>query len=769
MPAYLGRGLLLAASLVACSLLAYARFAPLEAPELRATVPGTVVLDAHGTVLERATQDGMRIPVSLDRVAPRMLQATISAEDRRFLQHPGVDPIAIARAALGAVDQRSGASTITQQLARRLYLADSSEPLALRKLHEASLALQLEANRSKGELLALYLNDIYYGRGAYGVEAAARLYFGVGAANLDLAHAAYLAGLPQRPSGYDPAPDPAPARARQGYVLGRMADDGWITADEARAAAALPIEVLPATGAPIAHEFVSLARAELARVRPDLAGRDGLVIETTLDAGLQREVERLMRIRLDEFRDRNVTDAALVAIEPGTGRILAFVASATDGDPAHGGDIDMVLTPRQPGSALKPFLYAAAFEHGFTAATPLLDVATSFPTEDGPYAPLDFDRSFHGVVPLRVALASSLNIPAVRTLDDLGLEAMLEMTRRFGLGTLTEVERYGLGLTLGGGEVRLLDLANAYAALGAGGRLAEPFAVARVRDAAGRVLYERAAATPARVLSPEDAYLLADILSDPDARIPGFGGVTPFDLPFAAAVKSGTSTGFRDNWTLGYTPDVAIGVWVGNADGTPMLNVAGVDAAGPIWHDAMSAAALALTMHDFARPAGIVEATICAPTGLLPGPDCPAPVRELFVAGTVPTATERYYARDAEGRITVDPPIEARDWARAAGLAVRADGSANQGDPLRLVVPVPGTVIYLAPELPAQRAVFRAAVAAGIERVSFAVDGVAIGDAPAAAPWVEWALAPGMHVASASARLPNGSLVTSTALFEVKR
>ena len=183
----------------------------------------------------------------------------------------------------------------------------------------------------------------------------------------------------------------------------------------------------------------------------------------------------------------------------------------------------------------------------------------------------------------------------------------------------------------------------------------------------------------------------------------------------------------------------------------------------------MSAAALALTMHDFARPAGIVEATICAPTGLLPGPDCPAPVRELFVAGTVPTATERYYARDAEGRITVDPPIEARDWARAAGLAVRADGSANHRDPLRLVVPVPGTVIYLAPELPAQRAVFRAAVAAGIERVSFAVDGVAIGDAPAAAPWIEWALAPGMHVASASARLPNGSLVTSTAFFEVKR
>src|SRR5256886_4367492 len=382
---------------------------------------------------------------------------------------------------------------------------------------------------------------------------------------------------------------------------------------EAYGALAEPIDLLPARLPPVAHQFVGVALAELARVRPDLAGRDGLVVETTLDAGLQHEAERLIRIRLDEFSRRNVTDAALVAIEPGSGRILAFVGSATDGDPLHGGEIDMALTPRQPGSALKPFLHAAAFERGFTPATALLDIATSFPTEDGPYAPLDFDRSFHGVVPLRVALASSLNIPAVRTLDALGLDAMLEMPHRFGLGTLTEVESYGLGLTLGGGEVRLLDLANAYAALGAGGRLAQPFAVARVRDAAGRILYERSASPPVRVLSDQRAYLLADILSDPDARIPGFGGVTPFELPFPAAVKSGTSTGFRDNWTLGYTPDVAIGVWVGNADGTPMLNVAGVDAAGPNLDDAMSAAGLAPPLAHLPPPARLVPAQLCAP------------------------------------------------------------------------------------------------------------------------------------------------------------
>ncbi|HEV8470432.1 MAG TPA: transglycosylase domain-containing protein [Candidatus Limnocylindria bacterium] len=769
MRARLARGVVIALGFASLSLVTYARFAPLEPPESRGTVPGTVVLDARGNVLERDGRSGMRIPIGIGSVAPLMLQATISAEDRRFQQHPGVDPVAIARAALTSGSQPSGASTITQQLARRLYLADDASPLAARKAHEALVALQLEANRSKRQILELYLNDVYYGRGAYGIEAASRVYFGIGAGNLDLAHAAYLAGLPQRPSDYDPANDPNAARARQAYVLGRMVEDRWITKLEAAAAADETIDLVPAIVPPIAHQFVRFALAELARVRPDLAGRDGLVIETTLDAGLQHEAERLIRIRLDEFQGRNVTDAALVAIEPGTGRILSFVGSATNGDPLHGGEIDMVLTPRQPGSALKPFLYAAAFERGFTPATALLDVATSFPTEDGPYAPLDFDRSFHGVVPLRVALASSLNIPAVRTLDALGLDAMLEMTHRFGLGTLSEVESYGLGLTLGGGEVRLLDLANAYAALGAGGRLAQPFAVARVRDGAGRILYERSAAPAVRVLSTQHAYLLADILSDPDARIPGFGGVTPFELPFAAAVKSGTSTGFRDDWTLGYTPEIAVGVWVGNADGSPMLNVAGVDAAGPIWRDTMMAAALEHRMNAFVRPAGIVETTVCAPTGLLPGPDCPSPVRELFVAGTEPTAQERYYARDADGRITVDPPTEARDWARGAGLALKTGGLVPARDQLRVVAPVPGSTIYLAPELRAHELVLRAAAASGIDRVTFAIDGVAVGTAPAAAPWTVWALEVGLHTVRVSALLPDGSTASATAIFEVKR
>ncbi|MEK6208483.1 MAG: transglycosylase domain-containing protein [Chloroflexota bacterium] len=761
------RVLIIAIGFVSLSLTAYARFAPLDAPESRGVVPGTVVLDAYGNVLERDMTAGLRIPTTIDRVAPRMLQATISAEDRRFLQHVGVDPVAVVRALANSAAP-SGASTITQQLARRLYLADDTSPLAVRKAHEAFIALQLEANRSKAEILQLYLNDVYYGRGAYGVEAAARVYFGIGAANLDLAHAAYLAGLPQRPSAYDSVIDTA-ARARQTYVLGRMVDDGWITKLQADAASAERIDVLPASLPPIAHQFVAFARAELARLRPDLAGRDGLVIETTLDSGLQTESERLMRLRLETLRDRNATDAALVAIEPGTGRVIAWVGSATDGDPSHGGDIDMVRTSRQPGSALKPLLYAAAFERGYTAATPLLDVPSTFATDDGPYTPLNFDRSFHGVVPLRVALASSLNVPAVRTLDAIGLDAMLEMSHRFGLTTLNDVGSYGLALTLGSGEVRLVDLTNAFAAFGATGMLAEPFAIERVRDASGRVLYAHAAVAPKRVLSAEHAYLVTDILSDPEARIPGFGGVTPFEVPFPAAVKTGTSTGFRDTWTVGYTPNIAIGVWVGNADGAPMLGLAGVEGAGPIWRDAMMAASLARPMTQFVRPAGIVDAAICAPTGLLPGPDCASPTREIFAAGTVPTEREKYYFKDVDGRISIDPPIEARDWARAAGLTLRSDGASASRDALRIVAPVAGTTIYFAPELSSDRLVLRAIAARGIERVTFSVDGVVIGDAAGTDPWVVWALQSGTHTLRASARLADGTVATVTSAFEVKR
>lgn len=759
-----------ASSVFLCSV-AWVRVLPLPTLESQATPPGLTVVDAGGGALAGDRSTGLRIPVTLDRIAPVLLQATIAAEDRRFLRHPGVDPIAIVRALLQSGNRPSGASTITQQLVRRLYLPDTSGPPVIRKIREALLALQLEARSSKREILERYLNEVYYGRGAYGIEAAARVFFGVGAADLDLAHAAYLAGLPQRPSEYEAGADDAIVRERQAYVLDRMVADGSATRAAAGEAAVARVVLVEGARPPPAAAFVRAALAELARVRPDLAERairSQLIVETTLDGGLQAEITRLARTRVASLADRNVTDAAVVALEPRTGRVLAFVGDATDGDPAHGGAIDLATTPRQPGSALKPFLYAAAFERGFTAATPLLDVATTFASAEGPYAPLNFDRSFHGVVPLRTALASSLNIPAVRTLEIIGVDALLEIAQRFGLTTLSDTERYGLSLSLGGGEVRLLDLTGAYATLATGGERVFPYLVERVRDRSGRVLYAHAGSAPRQVLTPERAYLLADILSDPDARIPGFGGVTPFDLPFRAAAKSGTSTGFRDNWTFGFTPEIAIGVWAGNADGSAMVDVSGVEGAGPIWHDAMAAAALGRRMSWFARPAGLVESSVCSPTGLLPGPDCPSIARELFVAGTEPTERERYYLLEG-GVLAVDPPTEARSWAHDAGVPLATGARLATSDQLRIVAPAGGTVFWLAPELGSQRVLLRAAAAPGIERVSFDLDGQVIGGAELDDLAVVAELTPGIHILTLTGRLPDGTTAVALASYQVRR
>ncbi|MCL4239839.1 MAG: transglycosylase domain-containing protein [Dehalococcoidia bacterium] len=753
-----------AALLALIALPAYAFCAPFDTPQSKLTIPGTVVLAADGTVLQRDGSDGFRIPVSLDQVAPAAIQATIAAEDQRFRDHPGIDPVAMFRAALKFPSERSGASTITQQLARRLYLDGGGGPLPVRKARESLIAFQLEAHHSKDEILNLYLNEVYYGRGAYGIEAAARVYFGVSAANLDLARASFLAGLPQLPSVYEPAVDDSAARARQAYVLGRMEAEGSISAAQARAAVAEPLALLPDIEPALAPHFVAWAMEELARLRPDLAGERGLVIETTLDAGLQQESERLARMHVANLADRNVTNAAVTVVEPETGRVLAMVGGV--GGEETGGAINMAVAPRQPGSALKPFLYAAAFERGYTAATPLLDVPAAFETKDGLYSPQNFDKQFHGVVPLRVALASSFNVPAVRTLEAIGIPAFLEIAHRFGLNTLTEAERYGLALTLGGAEVRLIDLTAAYAALGAGGVYAEPFAVTRVRATDGTVLYERRPRTTREAASPEHAYLLADILDDADARIPGFGVSTPFELPFRAAAKTGTTTGFRDNWTMGFTSSFAVGVWVGNADGSPMREVSGIDGAGPIWRDVMLAAAMVKDPGWPVRPRGLVDADVCSPTGLLPGPDCPHPERELFVAGTEPRETESYYRRQADGMVAVFPPIEAIAWARDAGLRVGAPG-AGEGQ-LRIVDPQPGSVFSVAPELRSQELVLRAEPPPGTTMVTFRINGETVAQLSPPDSRAVWALRPGVFELQVSARMNDGSVAVATSTFEVK-
>ena len=747
-------------------LTAYARLAPLPSPYALVEQPGFVVLDAEGVVLQRDTSAGLRVPVALADVAPVMVEATIAAEDKRFRSHPGVDPLAAARALLRLPFQRSGASTLTQQVARRLYLRDGAGGLLERKAREALTALQLEAHYSKDEILALYLNEVYYGRGAYGVEAAARVYFGVSARNLDLAQAAFLAGLPQLPADYGAAPDAPAVRERQRYVLDRLVESARVSPLDAAAAKAEALQMLPELAPVVAPHFVEYALAELAAIRPDLAGRQGLVIETTLDAGLQAEAERLVRFHLERLAEKSVGNAAVVVLEPASGRVLAMVGSAGF-DAAEGGQINMAVTPRQPGSALKPFLYAAALERGYTAASTVLDLPTTFETASGPYAPLDYDRRFHGPVSLRVALASSLNVPAVRTLNEVGIEAFLDVAHRFGLRTLTDSEVYGLALTLGGGEVRLLDLTGAYGALATGGQLAQPYAVERVRDAAGRVLYERPPRPPARVVAEERAYILADILADPLARQLGFGEAPALTLSYRAGVKTGTTTEFRDNWTVGFTPERVVGVWVGNTDNRPMKNVSGVTGAAPIWRAVMDAAMAGVTPTWPRPPAGLRRGTVCYPTGLQPGPYCPTRVDEWFVAGTEPSETEDYYRRDASGRLLIDPPVEARAWAIEAGLTLVNDRPSAGSQPF-VVQPAQGSVLFLAPELPSQALILRASPPAGAQRIEFRVDGALVGVASAADPTAVWPVSAGAHVLEVSAVLGSGEVVTASARFEVR-
>jgi penicillin-binding protein 1C len=745
-------------------LVLFARFAPLPPPQAQLAPAGTVILGADGTILWRDGSAGIRIPVALETVSPAVIEATVAAEDQRFWNHPGVDPLAAARAAVRIPWERSGASTITQQLARRLYLEDQQLPLLIRKAREATLALQLDARASKEEILELYLNAAYYGRGAYGIEAAARLYFGVSAANLDLAQAAFLAGLPQRPWVGDADPAGEAARERQRYVLDRLAATGKITGAEADAAAARPLTLIDTAAPPIAVHFVQYAREELARLAPGPAGEAGLIIETTLDPSLEAAAERQALLQLSRLENKDVGNAAVVILDPRDGAVLAMAGNASAS--GLGAEYNMAITPRQPGSALKPFLYGLALREGFTAATPLLDIPSTFETRNGAYAPQNYDKQFRGIVTLRTALASSLNVPAVETLEALGVEPFLAELHRFGLTTLTESERYDLALALGAGEVRLLDLAAAYGVIANEGNYAAPFAITRVRSTSGEVLYERPPAPSRPVIDQDLAYILSDILSDPAARVPGFGHDSILELPFPAAVKTGTTTEFRDNWTIGFTANQVVAVWVGNADNRPMQGVSGISGAAPIWAELMKLARERQGPASFATPTGIERALVCAPTGLLPGPACPAAMEEWFLPGTVPASTEQFYALDERSNLVIDPPAPARPWLAAAGYRL---GGETSGTPaLAVVQPADGAVFFLAPELPEQELIVRLSCPPSATSWSASVDGIAIGTGAGCPGHLVTGLSAGSHHLEVLARLPGGRVIRTQTTYEVR-
>jgi 1A family penicillin-binding protein len=702
----------------------------------RTAAPSTRIYDRNGRLLYEILDPhgGSHTPVPLSAIPRACVEATIATEDASFYQNPGVDVWAIMRALwinLSGGEVLSGGSTITQQIARNLLLLPEERArISLeRKLREAILAWRLARTYGKDDLLTIYLNESYYGNLAYGIEAAARTYFAKSAAELDLAECAMLAGLPQSPARYNPLENPASARGRQRVVLDLMVKHGYISSQEADLAAREEMGFASVPFPIEAPHFVMYVRGQLEReFGLEALYTQGLRVYTTLDLDAQNAVQRIINYRLEQLADtregeapRNVRNAAVVVMDPATGHVLAMVGSPNYFDPRIDGAVNATTATRQPGSSIKPITYAAAMDparpNPLTPATMVVDVRTAFVTREGdPYVPQNYDHKWRGPVLLRQALASSYNLIAVKVLDYVGIEAMTSLARALGITTFDDANRFGLALTLGGGEVRLLELTGAYAAFASGGYRVEPVTITRIEDASGRVLKAAAEVPHTRVMDERVAYLITDILGDNMARASTFGEGSPLHLSRPAAAKTGTTTDWRDNWTVGYTPDLVVGVWAGNADNEPMHHVSGVTGAAPIWHDVMEELLKGKPVRQFRQPAGLVRREICADSGLLPAMpvsargggepaaslrsvgnvvenggvrqmvSCPRTIDELFIEGTQPTRADDWhwlYRVDVRNGLLAGPgcppqfvtrklytfyPAEAQEWARKQGI-----------------------------------------------------------------------------------------------------
>ena len=733
----------------------------------RAQPPTTKILDRQGRLLYEIIDPrvGHHTPLPLSKMPLKLQQATIAVEDANFYANPGVDIIGIVRALWINVkggEALAGGSTITQQLARLLLLdqEERTQRTLLRKLRESLLAWQIAQRYTKDDVLALYLNESYYGNLAYGVESAARAYFGKSASDLDLAECALLAGLPQSPANYDPFNDPALAKKRQLIVLDLMQRNCFIDENQALIARQSTLSYAPDQFDIRAPHFVSYVRRWLEQeFGPERLVRGSLIVTTTLDLGLNDAGTVIMRAHLRDLAEpepnapkHNANNAALIALDPNTHEILTMIGSPGFFDAKISGAVNATIALRQPGSAIKPITYATAFARlpGFTAATPLFDVRTAFPTREGvPYVPVNYDRRHYGPISVRDALATSNNVAAVSVLQQVGLQPMIDQAHAMGLRTFGSADQYGLALTLGGGEVRLLDLTAAFGVFAAQGQRVNPIAVREVRTVAGEVLFRSetgdgrrwtddvsnssVSRLPSSVLSPQIAWLITNILSDNNARAPAFGQGSVLRLSRPAAAKTGTTTDYRDNWTVGYTPDLVAGVWVGNADGKSMQQISGVSGAGPIWHDFMEMAHRGKPVRDFAQPEGLTQVTVCELSGRLPSADCPHTRREWFIAGTVPIQNDTWYRRvrvDAltqrpattdtpsariVERIQLDLPLPLREWARANGwplvkggaLGVEHDANATPSNAprstlhaIRILRPDSGAIYRISKDLP---------------------------------------------------------------------
>jgi len=746
--------------------------------------PSVKITDRGGRLLYEIlpTEGGRNAALSVENLPQCMKDATIAVEDKSFYQNPGVDIAAIIRAVwinLQGGETLSGGSTITQQIARTLLLSDEkSERTIRRKLREAVLAWQLTRAYSKDEILALYLNQIYYGGMAYGIEAASQTYFGKPASDLLLPECALLAGLPQTPGIYNPFTNPDLALERQKVVLGLMENNGFITPAQRVDAENAPLSYNAAPYPIEAPHFIWMVKDQLDELfaSGELDPSRSLVIRTTLDLNMQHLAEGIIQRRIAAFKplegelNRNVNNAALVVIHPQTGEILTLVGSADYFDASIYGALNMAIARRQSGSAFKPIIYAAALDpnqqNPMTAASTLMDVSHTFTTKDNqPYKPVNYDGRSHGFVSVREALASSLNVPAVLTLQAVGIERTLVLANRLGVHSLDEPRNYDLSLALGGGQMSLLELSRAYAALANEGKYTGTSSTlcVEIRDADGNLLYEPDAKPAQQIIDPRVAWLISDILSDDQARQTGFGLNSVLKIDRTAAVKTGTTTNFHDNWTVGYTPDLLVGVWVGNSNYQAMHNVTGLTGAAPIWAETMRSILQGHPDQPFTQPDGLIQFEVCDLSGLLPTPACQHTKTEWFIAGTQPTTPDTFYQFSSTGGIVLNLPIEARDWAKSQGLPLLDD--ANAAGELTLTSPTDNATYRITPDLDlsAQQLALSTLTGTDLTQVTFFVDGSALETREASSvPYQTWwTLSLGTHQFWAEGVTTNGETVKS--------
>ncbi len=717
----------------------------------------TVIIDRHGEVLyeSRSVFGTRNLRLAAGALPPQLVNATLAAEDARFFRHTGVDPVAIGRAAwanLRAIRRVEGGSTISQQVVKLLLLRRNHTQRHgwMAKLHEAVLAERLEHQLSKREILTLYLNLAPYGNQIDGAERASLEYFGRPASTLTASESAFLAALPQQPSRYNPRRDATRARNRQLAILRVEAERGWLSPADLATSRTERLSLAAPSTALLAPHFVQRVLAATPRAER---------VETTLDAVLQRTITGIISAKQPALDAHHAANVAVVVLDNARGEWLAWEGSGHFGDDTNGAAIDGSVTPRQPGSALKPFTYAAALESGVLPSHVLADVPQQFPTAAAGilYSPRNYDGHFRGPMLLRAALAGSENVPAVALAADIGVPAIAQFLRRAGITTLTkDAAYYGLGLTLGNAEVRLDELTAAYAAFARQGQGVIP----RLVLAANGIATSPAQTTP--LVSPRTAFWITSMLSDDEARAYIFGRGGSLEFPFAVAAKTGTSTSYHDNWTIGYTREVTVGVWVGNFDRTPLHNSSGVTGAGPIFHDVMIAAmervrGSALLDNQaplVAPPADLREVELCARSGMAPGDACPARVREWLPAGTSVPRCDWHFASD-EGPVTVWPE-RYRDWAERSGFGSKADARASQGDdahgdasvrtptrsqprsPLTIESPLAGATFMIDPTLRPDFQALPLRALGGDGSVEWSVDGIKLVGA-------RWPLIRGTH------------------------